>query len=195
MCCRRQRASCRGCALEISEKRIYASSSLGHSCPWYSLDDHQSWKCLLGDCRNEVHSGPLPNIREEDAIRYKQLRSGELGGTPLHRAQWSYLMTSMTFQFLPWKLQDAFSAKRFKDRTHFPPFFSHNITVIRFSWVYSDKQLIKRNMTEEKSIATREEVIYSTSQVCNKVNCSVLKPGTPIIRQLNWDRRRYDHCG
>lgn len=55
--------------------------------------------------------------------------------------------------------------QRFKDRTYFPCFFSQNITVIRFSWVYSDKQLIKRNMTEEKSIATREGVgiFYFTS--------------------------------
>lgn len=114
---------------------------------------------ILGDGRNEVHSGPLPNIREEAGIGYKQLKSGELGGTPLHRAHWSHDL----LDFSVFGLQVAFSAKRFKDRTHFPPFFCHNITAIRFSWVYSEEELVKRNVAQPPE----SRQVYSTSQVCS----------------------------
>lgn len=49
--------------------------------------------------------------------------------------------------------------------THLPP-FCHSNNVIRFSWVYSERHLIKRNTTEEKSIAmTLGERILSFTSV------------------------------
>lgn len=108
---------------------------------------------------------PLPNIREEDGIRCNQLKSGELGGIPLHRAQWSYLMTFMTFQFLLCKCKMHFLQRGLRTEHIFHPSSLTTSLSLGFAWVYSDKQLVKRNMTEEKSIAAREEVdiFYFTS--------------------------------